>query len=73
MSARSDERRQQDDQDLKEWLVEWRYWLAGALIMSAVWAVQGLRHDDFGFYWPVVPLGVWAAVLVSFLLWPKRD
>ncbi len=63
--------RERDRKDLREWLAEWRYWLGGGVIMSAVWGVQCLRKDELGFYWPVTPLSIWAAVLVAIAVWPR--
>jgi hypothetical protein len=59
--------------DLGEWLAEWRYWLGGALIMNAVWGVQSIRAGELERYWPLAPLGIWAAVLVAFAVWPRED
>lgn len=60
------------DSELREWLDEWRWWLGGAVILSAVWAIQVLRTGT-RFYWPIGPLGVWAAVLVAVAIWPRRE
>ncbi len=65
-----DPARRTKDSELREWLDEWRWWLGGAIILSAVWAVQVLR-TGMRFYWPVGPLGVWAAVLVAVAMWPR--
>ncbi|MGA5894731.1 DUF1707 SHOCT-like domain-containing protein [Streptomyces venetus] len=63
-------RSEQDRKDLREWLAEWRYWLGGAVIMSGVWGVGCAREGELTYYWPVAPLGVWAAVLVAIAVWP---
>ncbi len=60
------------ESDTREWLQEWRWWLGGAVIMTAIWAVQAARSGP-DFYWPLVPLGVWAAVLVAVAVWPSPD
>jgi uncharacterized protein DUF1707 len=56
--------------ELGEWVLEWRWWLGGAVILTAVWGVQVLRSGP-EFYWPVVPLGIWAAVLLAVAIWPS--
>ncbi|GAA2592851.1 DUF1707 domain-containing protein [Actinomadura fulvescens] len=66
--ARAEAARQQADK--REWLNEWGYWGAGALIMTVIWAVSSLKAGELTWYWPVAPLGIWAAVLVSYALWP---
>lgn len=68
----SEERKRKE---LAEWYAEWRAWLGGLVIMSAIWGVSGLRDGDYGFYWPVTPLAIWAAVLVASALRPggKKD
>ncbi|MFD7630897.1 DUF1707 domain-containing protein [Streptomyces sp. NPDC059851] len=67
------ERAEQDRKDLAEWLAEWRYWLGGLVLMSAVWGVRCLQKGELTYYWPVAPLGVWAAVLVAVAIWPRHE
>lgn len=64
------ERRQRDR---GEWLAEWRYWLGGAVIMNAVWGVQSIRDGEVDRYWPIVPLGIWAAILIAAAIWPREE
>ncbi|MGW4896474.1 DUF1707 SHOCT-like domain-containing protein [Kitasatospora sp. NPDC004240] len=64
-------RTERDRKDLAEWLTEWRYWLGGLVIMSAIWGVRCLQKGELTYYWPVAPLGVWAAVLVAVAIWPR--
>ncbi|WP_169814024.1 DUF1707 SHOCT-like domain-containing protein [Actinomadura kijaniata] len=59
--------------DKREWFNEWGYWGGGALIMTVIWGIACLRDGELRFYWPVWPLGIWAAILVSYALWPERD
>ncbi|GIE92546.1 hypothetical protein Ari01nite_00110 [Paractinoplanes rishiriensis] len=59
--------------ELKEWLAEWRHWLGGAVIMTGIWAVQSIRDGALADYWPAVPLGIWAAVLIAVAIWPSED
>ncbi|MFI0487431.1 DUF1707 domain-containing protein [Actinomadura sp. 9N215] len=59
--------------DRRAWHDEWGYWGAGAAIMTAIWAASALRTGEWTFYWPAVPLGIWAAVLISYALWPSHD
>ncbi|GAA4606186.1 hypothetical protein BJY16_005698 [Actinoplanes octamycinicus] len=66
--ARAERRRR----ERAEWLAEWRYWLGGAVIMNAVWAVHSVRDGEPQRYWPVVPLGIWAAILVAVAIWPSE-
>jgi hypothetical protein len=55
--------------DAREWRKEWGYWLGGALVMTTIWAVNSVRDGEFAFYWPLAPLGIWAAILLAELLW----
>ena len=59
--------------DKRAWRDEWGYWIGGAVIMTAIWAVSAIRAGEWTFYWPIVPLGIWGAILVSYALWPSRD
>ncbi|NWF29506.1 DUF1707 domain-containing protein [Streptomyces sp. PKU-EA00015] len=64
-------RAEQDLKDLKEWLAEWRYWLGGAVIMSGIWGASCAQKGDLTSFWPLTPLGVWAAVLIAIAIWPR--
>lgn len=70
--AASDPVRTRRDSEMRQWFQEWRYWLGAAVILSATWGVQALRSGP-DFYWPLVPLGIWAAVLVAVAIWPSQD
>ncbi|MBB4775325.1 DUF1707 SHOCT-like domain-containing protein [Actinomadura livida] len=59
--------------DRRAWRSEWSYWAGAAVIMTAIWAVSALREGDWTRYWPAAPLGIWAAVLVSYAIWPSDD
>jgi hypothetical protein len=47
-----------------EWALSWRYWLAGAAVFVAIYAVESLRKLGFIWPWPLVPLAVWAGLIV---------
>lgn len=57
----------------REWLTEWRYWLAGALIMNAIWSGQWLADGNRPDYWPAAPLSVWAGILIALVVWPRTS
>ncbi|MEU5882964.1 DUF1707 domain-containing protein [Spirillospora sp. NPDC047279] len=56
--------------DKREWAAEWGYWAGGALIMTVIWTVQCVRAGDLEWFWPAAPVGIWAAILASYALWP---
>ncbi|MFE9099492.1 DUF1707 SHOCT-like domain-containing protein [Actinomadura geliboluensis] len=62
-----------DQADKRAWAAEWRYWAGGAAIMTAIWAVNALREGEWTFFWPAAPLGIWAAILISYAIWPSDD
>lgn len=66
----ADERRRRD---LQEWLAEWRWWLAGVLVLTGTWGVQSLVGGELRAFWPGVPLGIWALVLLALAVLPQRD
>ncbi|MFF7251059.1 DUF1707 domain-containing protein [Embleya sp. NPDC008237] len=66
-------RAERDRRDLRAWLKEWLYWLGGAVILTAVWGTRCLVKGEVATYWPLVPLGIWAAVLVAIAIWPRGD
>src|SRR5918999_833768 len=56
----------------RRWLNEWRDWLGGAVIMIAIWATTSLVSGSLLPFWPAIPLGIWAAVLLADGLGKKR-
>lgn len=53
----------------REYLAEWVYWLGGATIMTAIWGITSLARQELQFFWPVMPLGIWALILLAVLFW----
>lgn len=51
--------------ELREYVGEWKSWLGGAVIMIGIWFVSGLSDGDWGNFWPAIPLGIWAAILIA--------
>nr|WP_184080300.1 DUF1707 domain-containing protein [Nocardiopsis mwathae] len=62
----------------REWFDEWRWWLGGAIIMIGIWGATSLSAGEFQHFWPAIPLGIWAAILIAHVVFPsdhgkKRD
>lgn len=57
----------------KDWVDEWRWWLGGAIIMTGIWSVTSVMAGDTLTFWPLVPLGIWAAILVAAAVWPDES
>jgi hypothetical protein len=55
----------------RKWLNEWREWLGGAVIMIAIWGTTSLVSGSLHAFWPAIPLGIWAAVLLAGALGKK--
>ncbi|MGQ4269199.1 DUF1707 SHOCT-like domain-containing protein [Nocardiopsis changdeensis] len=51
---------------------EWRWWLGIAVLLTGVWGAAVLIGGEPVPYWPLVPLGIWAAVLLASLIWPDE-
>lgn len=49
----------------RAWVGEWRTWLVGAVVMIGIWAVTSLASGEFNDFWPGIPLGIWAVVLIA--------
>ncbi|WP_344966701.1 DUF1707 SHOCT-like domain-containing protein [Salinactinospora qingdaonensis] len=54
----------------REWVDEWRWWLGGAVIMTGIWGVTSIVGGALLPFWPLVPLGIWAAILIAAAIWP---
>lgn len=44
---------------------KWNAWMGGAVVMIAVWLFSSIASGEFQGFWPAMPLGIWALVLVS--------
>ncbi|WP_344102660.1 DUF1707 domain-containing protein [Nocardiopsis rhodophaea] len=55
-----------------DWVDEWRWWLGGAVIMTGIWGVTSIMGGALLPFWPLVPLGIWAAILVAAAIWPDE-
>lgn len=51
-------------EERREWYGEWMAWLGGAVIMVGIWGTNSLVNGEFMQFWPAVPLGIWAVILV---------
>ncbi|MEV5572282.1 DUF1707 domain-containing protein [Spirillospora sp. NPDC052269] len=49
------------------------YWVGGAVIMTVLWAAKSISQGHLEDYWPAWPLGIWGAILLSYVFWPSRD
>ena len=56
----------------EEWNEEWRWWLGVAVALTGIWAVACVMGGVLVPYWPLVPLGIWGAVLLASLIWPSE-
>lgn len=68
--AREVRREEQRRKDLKHRAGEWRSWLGAALVMNVIWAVSSVSGGELASYWPVYPLAIWGAFLLSATLRP---
>lgn len=57
----------------RELVEKWRTWAVTAVILTSVWAVSSVVQHAFLFYWPLVPLGIWAAFLLARTINPDDD
>lgn len=48
-----------------QWWDEWRSWLGGAIIMIGIWGVVAVTSGELTTFWPAIPLGIWAAILLA--------
>lgn len=54
----------------RDWMDEWRWWLGGAIIMTGIWGVTSISSQTLLPYWPFIPLGIWATILLAAAVWP---
>ena len=51
----------------------WREWLGTALILNVIWGLTSFAGGEPAFYWPMFPLGIWAAVILASYVWGDDD
>lgn len=59
--------------EVQEYLGEWKSWLGAAVVMIAIWGITSLSAGEPAGFWPVWPLGIWAAILIAQAFWPSDD
>lgn len=65
-SAAVEERRRNQR---RAWLDAWKTWLGGAVIMIGIWGVTSLSSGELQNFWPAIPLGIWAVVVIASAFW----
>ncbi|MDT0303677.1 DUF1707 SHOCT-like domain-containing protein [Streptomonospora wellingtoniae] len=43
----------------------WHAWSGGAVVMIAIWLFTSVASGDMQYFWPAMPLAIWAVVLYS--------
>jgi Domain of unknown function (DUF1707) len=49
----------------QEWLDQWRDWLWVAIVLNGIWLVTSIAAGELKFYWPLLPLGIWAFINIA--------
>lgn len=49
----------------REHLDEWRSWGGTAVVLVAIWGISSVASGGALFFWPMFPLGIWAAILLA--------
>lgn len=49
----------------REHLDEWRSWGGTAIVLVAIWGISSVASGGALFFWPMFPLGIWAAILLA--------
>lgn len=55
--------------EVQEYLGEWKSWFGAAVIMIAIWAITSINQGEPTNFWPIWPLGIWAAILIGQAIW----
>lgn len=57
----------------REYLGAWQAWVAGSIIMTTIWGIMNFAAGQLTDFWPLWPIGVWAACLAGMALWPGDE
>lgn len=44
---------------------EWRSWAGTSLVLITIWGISSVASGGALFFWPVFPVGIWAAILLA--------
>ncbi|MGW3469024.1 DUF1707 SHOCT-like domain-containing protein [Saccharopolyspora sp. NPDC000995] len=66
--AKSSEEVVKQDRHTKKMVKEWRDWASVAFILVAIWAVTSVASGEPHFFWPMIPMGIWAAINVASMI-----
>ena len=44
---------------------EWRSWAGTSLVLITVWGISSVASGGALFFWPMFPVGIWAAILLA--------
>ncbi|QBI55236.1 DUF1707 SHOCT-like domain-containing protein [Streptomonospora litoralis] len=44
---------------------QWRTWSGAAAVMTTIWLFSSVASGELLYFWPLLPLGIWAVVLIS--------
>jgi hypothetical protein len=55
------------------WVRQWREWAGTAVILNAIWLISSIASEELLFYWPMFPLGIWGAVILSGIFFGDDD
>ncbi|MCX6463348.1 MAG: DUF1707 domain-containing protein [Pseudonocardiales bacterium] len=47
---------------------EWRSWAGTSLVLITIWGITSVAAGTAIFFWPIFPVGIWAAILVASML-----
>lgn len=51
---------------------EWRDWAGTSVVLITIWGITSIAAGNLLFFWPMFPVGIWAAILVA-QLFEKRS
>ena len=57
----------------RKWFDEWRHWLGGSVIMIGIWGTTSFASGELQPFWPLIPIGIWAAVIAAMVFFPGDD
>lgn len=49
----------------KELAKEWRDWSGTAFVLVGIWLVASIASGVVLFFWPIIPMGIWAVVILA--------
>ncbi|MDP9643160.1 hypothetical protein J2S53_003105 [Actinopolyspora lacussalsi] len=52
---------------------EWRDWAGTSFVLVGIWLITSIASGGPNFFWPIFPMGIWAVILLSSMIFGSGE